>query len=62
MNNLDAFQVIILGGGTRSDLRNVPVPKALLPVCNKPVISYQLESILKLGFKRIVVYIVSRQG
>lgn len=52
MNNLNAFQVIFLAGGTRSDLRDVTLPKALLPVCNKPVILYQLESIIKLGFKR----------
>lgn len=32
-------------------------PKPLLPICNKPLIYYQIESMLKLGITDIIIVV-----
>jgi dTDP-glucose pyrophosphorylase len=36
---------------------NRRVPKPLLPVCNKPIIEYQIEAMIGVGIRRVVVVI-----
>ncbi|EEF39152.1 hypothetical protein RCOM_0785120 [Ricinus communis] len=52
------FQVVVLAGGTSKKL--VPlvskeVPKALLPVANRPVLSYVLEQLELSNLKDLIV-------
>lgn len=54
------FQVVVLAGGTSKDL--VPlvskeVPKALLPVANRPVLSYVLELLEQSNLKDLIVVV-----
>ncbi|KAM1255965.1 hypothetical protein ACFX1Q_030140 [Malus domestica] len=54
------FQVVVLAGGTSKNL--VPlvskeVPKALLPVANRPVISYVLELLELCNLKNLIVVV-----
>ncbi|KAL2941358.1 putative translation initiation factor eIF-2B subunit gamma [Bienertia sinuspersici] len=54
------FQVVVLAGGTSKNL--VPlvskdVPKALLPVGNRPVVSYVLDLLEQSNLKDIIVVV-----
>ncbi|XAR60283.1 Protein-synthesizing GTPase [Bertholletia excelsa] len=54
------FQVVVLAGGTSRNL--VPlvskeVPKALLPVANRPVLSYVLELLEQSNLKNLIVVV-----
>lgn len=55
------FQAVILAGGINSSLlypvliENDRLPKSLLPVCNKPLLYYQLKLLEKAGFKEVLV-------
>ncbi|XP_010247231.1 PREDICTED: probable translation initiation factor eIF-2B subunit gamma [Nelumbo nucifera] len=54
------FQVVVLAGGTSKEL--VPlvskeVPKALLPVANRPVLSYILELLEASNLKDLIVVV-----
>ncbi|XP_065879018.1 uncharacterized protein [Euphorbia lathyris] len=54
------FQVVILAGGTSKKL--VPlvskeVPKALLPVANRPLLSYVLEQLELSNLKDLIVVV-----
>lgn len=55
-DSLSEFLVVIMAGGTGS--RMAPIsegfPKALLPVANRPLITYVLESFEKTGFQGTV--------
>lgn len=46
------FQVVLLAGGTGSRMYPLTegIAKGLLPVANRPLISYQLELLVKVGF------------
>jgi choline kinase len=52
-NLIQEFQVVILPGG--AGRRMFPLiedtPKCLLPVANRPLLSYQLELLERVGFK-----------
>jgi NDP-sugar pyrophosphorylase family protein len=50
--SLSEFQVVILAGGFGKHLNPLveETPKQLLPVCNRPLLSYQLEMIENAGF------------
>jgi translation initiation factor eIF-2B subunit gamma len=47
------FQVIILAGGPASDLSPLTddIPKCILPVANRPLISYPLELVENSSFR-----------
>lgn len=50
------FQIIILAGGSGRRLRPMTsddMPKALLPVANRVLLSYQLEFVSKLMFPEV---------
>eukprot|EP01119_Soliformovum_irregulare_P012626 TRINITY_DN3292_c0_g1_i2.p1 TRINITY_DN3292_c0_g1~~TRINITY_DN3292_c0_g1_i2.p1 ORF type:complete len:394 (+),score=91.81 TRINITY_DN3292_c0_g1_i2:14-1195(+) len=51
------FQVIILAGGTGSRMYPLTeeIPKYLLPVANRPLITYQLELLEKAGFQDVII-------
>lgn len=55
MSFLEEFQPVILAGGFGSRMgvlvEEGSVPKALLPVANKPLLWYQLDVLEKTGFK-----------
>ncbi len=46
------FQVVILAGGPGSRMSplSTEIPKPLLPIANRPMISYQLEFLERVGF------------
>jgi translation initiation factor eIF-2B subunit gamma len=56
-NLIQEFQVVILPGG--AGRRMFPLiedtPKCLLPVANRPLLSYQLELLERVGFKEVIV-------
>ncbi|KAL6223269.1 hypothetical protein ACLB2K_006657 [Fragaria x ananassa] len=59
------FQVVVLAGGTSKEL--VPLvskelPKALLPVANRPVISYVLELLELSNLKDIIVAVEGKEA
>ena len=47
------FEAIILAGGTGSRLHPLTdsCPKVLLPVCNRPILEFQLTFLERWGFK-----------
>jgi translation initiation factor eIF-2B subunit gamma len=51
------FQVVILAGGAGTRLwpLSESVPKPLLPVANRPLLSYQLELVESVGFRHVLV-------
>jgi dTDP-glucose pyrophosphorylase len=52
---------VILAAGEGSRIRpfSEKQPKPLLPICNKPLIEYQIESMKQLGIKEIIILIGS---
>lgn len=52
------FQPVILAGGFGSRLGTLgedpEMPKPLLPICNKPLLNYQLDLLEKTGFERTI--------
>eukprot|EP01127_Copromyxa_protea_P024528 TRINITY_DN9718_c0_g1_i1.p1 TRINITY_DN9718_c0_g1~~TRINITY_DN9718_c0_g1_i1.p1 ORF type:complete len:449 (+),score=104.78 TRINITY_DN9718_c0_g1_i1:1-1347(+) len=57
------FQIVILAGGSGRGLRPMTsdqMPKALLPVANRVLLSYQLEFVSKLGFPEVIVVTTER--
>lgn len=49
--------ILAAGEGTRIKPLNLEYPKPLLPICNKPIIEYQIEDMKKLGITEIYVVI-----
>ncbi|KAH3742705.1 translation initiation factor eIF-2B subunit gamma [Pelomyxa schiedti] len=51
------FQVVLLAGGSGSRMSPLSdtIPKAMLPIANRPLISYQLEFLLKAGFTEVII-------
>jgi dTDP-glucose pyrophosphorylase len=50
---------VILAAGKGSRLRplNLYLPKPLLPVCNKPIIQYQLEDMRDIGVREVIIVV-----
>ena len=58
MNKKDLAGAIIAGGrGTRLNPLSLTIPKALLPICNKPIIFHQIEYMKEIGVKDIYVVV-----
>ncbi|CAN6863828.1 unnamed protein product [Brassica oleracea] len=51
------FQVVILAGGFSSNLVPLEVPKALLPVANRPVLSCVLDRLESSNLKDLIVVV-----
>ena len=52
------FQVVILAGGNGNRMYPLTeeIPKCLLPVANRPLLSYQLELLERVGFTGMYYY------
>jgi mannose-1-phosphate guanylyltransferase/phosphomannomutase len=56
--NTDVVGVILAGGqGTRMAPFSRRLPKPILPVCNRPLLDYQLESMQEAGIKECFVVV-----
>jgi translation initiation factor eIF-2B subunit gamma len=51
------FQVVLLAGGPGSRMSplSTEIPKPLLPIANRPMISYQLEFLERAGFSEVII-------
>jgi translation initiation factor eIF-2B subunit gamma len=51
------FQVVLLAGGPGSRMSplSTEIPKPLLPIANRPMISYQLEFLERAGFSDVII-------
>jgi len=47
--------ILAAGGGSRIKPLSSSYPKPMLPICNKPIIEYQIESMISLGIKEILI-------
>lgn len=58
MKKMEITGVILSAGlGSRIKPLSFDTPKPLLPVCNKPIMQYQIESLLAVGIRDIVVVV-----
>ena len=55
----DEFLGVILAAGVGRRIKplSLMIPKPLLPVCNKPIMQYQIEEMQNLGIKKIIIVI-----
>lgn len=49
--------ILAAGKGSRIQPLNLYLPKPLLPVCNKPIIQYQLEDMRKIGVCDVIIVV-----
>jgi NDP-sugar pyrophosphorylase family protein len=49
--------ILAAGKGSRIQPLNLYLPKPLLPVCNKPIIHYQLEDMRKIGVQDVIIVV-----
>ncbi len=47
--------ILAAGGGSRIQPLSFSYPKPMLPICNKPIIQYQIESMISLDIKEIFI-------
>ena len=57
MNRKLVGVILAAGRGTRIKPLNLYHPKPLLPVCNKPIMQYQLEDMLSIGVTEVVIVV-----
>jgi dTDP-glucose pyrophosphorylase len=49
--------ILAAGKGSRIQPLNLYLPKPLLPVCNKPIIQYQLEDMRNIGVRDVIIVV-----
>ena len=49
--------ILAAGKGSRIQPLNLYLPKPLLPVCNKPIIQYQLEDMQRIGVREVILVV-----
>jgi dTDP-glucose pyrophosphorylase len=49
--------ILAAGKGSRIQPLNLYLPKPLLPVCNKPIIQYQLEDMRQIGVQDVIIVV-----
>ncbi len=49
--------ILAAGKGSRIQPLNLYLPKPLLPVCNKPIIQYQLEDMRTIGVQEVIIVV-----
>ena len=49
--------ILAAGKGSRIQPLNLYLPKPLLPICNKPIIQYQLEDMRKIGVSDVIIVV-----
>ncbi len=54
--------ILAAGKGSRIKPLNLEYPKPLLPVCNKPIMTYQIEEMKKLGINEVFVVVGHLSG
>ena len=47
--------ILAAGAGSRIHPLSFSYPKPLLPICNKPIIQYQIESMIDMGIREIFI-------
>lgn len=47
--------ILAAGGGSRIRPLSSDLPKPLLPICNKPIVQYQVEHMISLGIRKIFI-------
>jgi dTDP-glucose pyrophosphorylase len=58
MKNSQLTGVILAAGrGTRMYPFNLHIPKPMVPICNKPLLEYQIEAMVSIGIRRIIIVI-----
>ena len=58
MNDIEIIGVILAAGkGTRMEPFSTHYPKPILPVCNKPLLHYQIEIMKEIGIKEVIIVI-----
>lgn len=58
MKNKKLKGAIIAGGrGTRFEPISLTIPKALLPICNKPIVIHQIEYLKELGIEEVFIVV-----
>lgn len=54
--------ILAAGNGTRINPLSAIIPKPLLPVCNKPIMQYQIEAMRDVGIRDIVIVVGALDG
>jgi len=49
--------ILAAGKGSRIQPLNLYLPKPLLPICNKPIIQYQLEDMRNIGVREVIIVV-----
>ncbi|MFA4981144.1 MAG: sugar phosphate nucleotidyltransferase [Candidatus Omnitrophota bacterium] len=49
--------ILAAGRGARIKPLSLSIPKPLLPVCNKPIMQYQIEEMARIGIKDIIIVV-----
>jgi NDP-sugar pyrophosphorylase family protein len=49
--------ILAAGKGSRTQPLNLYLPKPLLPVCNRPIIQYQLEDMRRIGVEDVIIVV-----
>ena len=49
--------ILAAGKGSRIQPLNLYLPKPLLPVCNKPIVQYQLEDMRSIGVREVIIVV-----
>ena len=49
--------ILAAGKGSRIQPLNLYLPKPLLPVCNRPIIQYQLEDMRSIGVREVIIVV-----
>lgn len=57
MNNEIMGVILAAGKGTRLSPLNMTYPKTLIPICNKPVMQYQIELMKSQGIRKIITVV-----
>ncbi|MGB9593867.1 MAG: sugar phosphate nucleotidyltransferase [Anaerolineae bacterium] len=57
MNGKMIGVILAAGQGSRIEPLSIYRPKPLLPVCNKPILQYQLEDMRRLGIREVILVV-----
>lgn len=58
MTDLSSFGVVVLAAGKGTRLNCVDIPKVMLQIGGKPIVSYTVETLHKVGFKKEQICLV----
>jgi len=58
LNNLDNFGIVVLSAGKGTRLECGDMPKVMLPIGGRPIVSYIVDTLYKVGFKNYQICLV----